>query len=77
MEHPPYSPDLNPCDYDVFNKIKNPIRGKRFNNASDLEEAVEESIRDANENNKLQGGIKLPYRWRDVSEGGGDYLPPE
>ena len=27
LEHPPYSLDLNPCDYDLFTKVKDPLRG--------------------------------------------------
>ena len=28
--HPPYSPDLSPCDYAIFNPLKKALRGKRF-----------------------------------------------
>ena len=27
LEHPPYSPDMSPCDYDLFAKVKEPLRG--------------------------------------------------
>ena len=27
LEHPPYSPDLSPCDYDLIPKFKAPLRG--------------------------------------------------
>ena len=30
MEHPPYSPDLAPCDFYLFPKCKMLIRGKHF-----------------------------------------------
>ena len=30
MGHPPYSPDMNPCDFDLFAKMKLPFRGFRF-----------------------------------------------
>ena len=26
LEHPPYSPDMSPCDYDLFTKVKKPLR---------------------------------------------------
>ena len=32
INHPPYSPDMNPRDY-VFNKLKQPLRGIRLKNA--------------------------------------------
>jgi hypothetical protein len=25
LEHPPYSPDISPCDYDPFTKMKEPL----------------------------------------------------
>jgi len=31
LEQPPYSPDMNPCDYDLFAKMKEPLRGLRYN----------------------------------------------
>ena len=27
LEHPPCSPDASPCDYDLFAKVKEPLRG--------------------------------------------------
>ena len=30
MEHPPYSPDLAPCDFFLFPKIKSELKGTRF-----------------------------------------------
>ncbi|CAH1990549.1 unnamed protein product [Acanthoscelides obtectus] len=38
LEHPPYSPDLSPNDFFTFPKIKNRLRGQRFQSP---EEAVE------------------------------------
>ncbi|CAH1994251.1 unnamed protein product [Acanthoscelides obtectus] len=39
LDHPPYSPDLNPNDSFTFPKIKNRLRGQRFQSP---EEAVDE-----------------------------------
>jgi len=30
MEHPPYNPDLAPCDFFLFQKIKSALKGTRF-----------------------------------------------
>jgi len=30
LEHPPYSPDLTPCDFYLFPKIKSVLRGTHF-----------------------------------------------
>ena len=39
--HPPYSPDLAPCDYHLFPKLKKEIGDRRFQNDEEVEEAVE------------------------------------
>jgi transposase len=31
-DHPPYSPDLAPCDYHLFTYLKNWLRSQCFNN---------------------------------------------
>ena len=33
MEHPPYSPDLAPCDFFLIPKIKSALKGTRFESA--------------------------------------------
>ncbi|EFN68500.1 Histone-lysine N-methyltransferase SETMAR, partial [Camponotus floridanus] len=30
LDHPPYSPDLAPCDYFLFPKVKSELKGTRF-----------------------------------------------
>ena len=30
VAQPPYSPDLVPCDFWLFPKLKSPLKGKRF-----------------------------------------------
>ena len=45
LEHPPYSPDMNPCDYDLFAKMKEPLRGTRYNTRDEFIRAKGRSIR--------------------------------
>ena len=33
----PYSPDLAPCDFWLFPKLKSPLKGKRFQTASEIQ----------------------------------------
>ena len=35
MSHPPYSPDLAPCDFFVFPHVKNQLRGTRYDSPQD------------------------------------------
>ncbi|CAH2010652.1 unnamed protein product [Acanthoscelides obtectus] len=51
LDHPPYSPDLTPNDFFTFPKIKNRLRGQRFQSP---EEAV-----DAFKNARMQMCINL------------------
>lgn len=36
IEQPPYSPDLAPCDFFLFPKLKLPLRGRRFESIEDI-----------------------------------------
>ena len=38
MTQPPYSPDLAPCDFWLFPKLKSPFKGKRFQTISEIQE---------------------------------------
>ena len=38
--HPPYSPDLAPCDFWLFSKVKMAMKGKRFELIQDIEAAA-------------------------------------
>jgi len=38
--HPPQSPDLEPCDFSLFPKVKITMKGKRFESIQDIEAAT-------------------------------------
>ena len=38
--HPPYSPDLAPCDFWFFPKVKITMKGERFESIQDIEAAT-------------------------------------
>jgi hypothetical protein len=48
MDHPPYSPDLAPCDFWLFPKLKNAL--KRFADFSDIQCNVKTLLRGIPEN---------------------------
>ncbi|CAH2011154.1 unnamed protein product [Acanthoscelides obtectus] len=54
LDHPPYSPDLSPNDFFTFPKIKNRLRGQRFQSPEEAVDAFKNGILDlpANEWNK-------------------------
>lgn len=44
MDHPPYSPDLSPNDYFTFPRIKDLLRGQRFQGPEEAVEAYKSTI---------------------------------
>ena len=38
VTQPPYSPDLAPCDFWLFPKLKPPLKGKRFQTSHEIQE---------------------------------------
>lgn len=46
LSHPPYSPDLAPCDFFLFPVIKKKLRGKRFPSPEDAVNAFITAIND-------------------------------
>ena len=44
LDHPPYSPDLSPPDFDLFPKLKEPSRGIRYKSLDELECAVNREV---------------------------------
>ena len=40
LEQPPYSPDLTPCDFFLFPKLKEVIKGTRFQDSDAIKTAV-------------------------------------
>ena len=49
VSHPPYSPDLAPCDFFLFPSVKEKIRGTNFDSADDATCAFIEAISDVNQ----------------------------
>jgi hypothetical protein len=36
VPHPPYSPDLAPCDFFLFPRLKSTLKGKRFEDVAEI-----------------------------------------
>ena len=46
LDHPPYSPDLAPCDFWLFPTVKSQLSDRRFSRPKDLARAVWAILRD-------------------------------
>ena len=44
VRHPPYSPDLAPCDFCLFPKLKEKLRGCHYETIDEMKEAVTKVI---------------------------------
>jgi hypothetical protein len=74
LPYPPYSPDMSPPDFDLFPKIKKPLRGKRFRSIEEVSNVVTRVIRGINNEGVLAGIQDLPKRWTAVIKHNGDYI---
>ena len=64
LPHPPYSPDLAPCDFFLFPRIKKELKGKRFDKAPHLARAVQ-AVVDAIPKEDYENSFKT---WRNPLE---------
>ncbi|XP_035828791.1 histone-lysine N-methyltransferase SETMAR-like [Aplysia californica] len=44
LEHPPYSPDLAPCNFHLLPKGEKMLQGRRFEDEDQIQEAVSKSL---------------------------------
>lgn len=74
LPHPPYSPDLAPCDYYLFPNLKRWLAGKRFGSNNEVEEATNAYFEDFSQAYFLKGIELLEKRWTKCIELEGDYV---
>ena len=74
LYHPPYSPDISPCDFDLIPKVKEPLRGRRFKTIPDIIDAVGRSVRTINKTGAATGTMRLPHPWERVLHNVGEYI---
>ncbi|CAK9801815.1 Histone-lysine N-methyltransferase SETMAR [Anthophora quadrimaculata] len=43
-QHPPYSPDLAPCDYFLFPKLHLAMKGNRFTSIEDIQRSTTSNL---------------------------------
>ncbi|EZA50295.1 Histone-lysine N-methyltransferase SETMAR, partial [Ooceraea biroi] len=73
LPHPPYSPDLTPCDIFLFPNLKSWLGGQKFSSNEEVI-AVNEYF-DGFDTAYFSEGIKqLEHRWTKCVELEGDYI---
>ena len=77
VPHPEYLPNLNPPDFDIFNRIKRRLRARRFATPQELKTRVGVIIQELNQDqgpNRMKGTTYLPIRWEHVIKAKGEYI---
>ncbi|UYV63819.1 K02A2.6-like, partial [Cordylochernes scorpioides] len=54
MPQPPYSPDLAPCDFFLFPKLKRPMKGRRYATLDEIKTASKEELKKILKNDFLK-----------------------
>ena len=65
---------LSSCNYDLFDKVKEPPWGTPYNTRDELIHALEQSIWNINKDGHADGVRHLPNIWQKVIIKGGDYI---
>ena len=74
IEPPPYSPDLAPCDFWLFSKVKQPLRGKVFKTIDNVIEAVNTQLNQLKNEDFEQCFQSWIYRLKKCKDIGGKYV---
>ncbi|PNF29904.1 hypothetical protein B7P43_G07269, partial [Cryptotermes secundus] len=74
LQHPPYSPDLSPCDFHIFEDLKRGIRGHRFASDEDVCNWVKTWFRRQPTSFFKDGIDRLISQWDKCINSFGDYF---
>ncbi len=74
ISHPPYSPDLAPCDYWAFPHLKNIVQGRRFESVDDLKIEISQALRAIPAAEFEEALKKLEMRYEKCVERNGGYF---
>ncbi|KAG5331324.1 SETMR methyltransferase, partial [Acromyrmex charruanus] len=74
MPQPPYSPDLIPCDFFLFPKLKRPMKGRRYATIEEIKTASKEELNKITKNDFLKCFEDWKKRWHKCIISDGDYF---
>ena len=74
MPHPPYSPDLAPCDFFLFPTLKKALRGIQFDTLEEAQQQARHVLRDIPEETYHKAILDLVDRWHKCIEARGHYF---
>ncbi len=74
LSHPPYSPDLAPCDYFLFPTLINLLRGHRFHSLNDMKTGVARALKSIDPAEMAAAIHAMPIRWMKCVKAEGEYF---
>jgi len=72
--HPPYSPDLAPCDFFLFPKMKLQLKGRRFDGLEDIQRESQNVLGKLREQDFQHAFQQWQRRWDRCVAAHGDYF---
>lgn len=74
LPQPPYSPDLAPCDFWLFAKLKIPLRGHRFDRIEEIEAETKKALKAIPKEDFSKCFDEWKNRWHKCIGAEGDYF---
>ena len=74
MPQSPYSPDLAPCDFFLFSKLKRPMKGRRYAMIEEIKAASKEELNKITKKDFLKCFEDWKKRWHKCIISDGDYF---
>jgi len=74
LQHPPYSPELAPSDFWLFDTLKLSLRGRQFPSRSSLGSAVYQSLKHISKDSYKKCYEKWVGHWQLCLDKEGDYV---
>ena len=74
LDHPPYSPDLAPCDFYLFPKVKSALKGTRFESVEAVKEKAARVLKELKEQNFQHCFEQWKIRIERCRDRGGVYI---
>ncbi|PNF14609.1 hypothetical protein B7P43_G12122 [Cryptotermes secundus] len=74
VPHPPYSPDLAPCDFLLFHKMKIKLKGRRFDTVEEIQAEMQTVLNTLPKKDFQDAFEKWQERWDRCMRTKGDYF---
>ena len=74
IAHPPYSPDLAPCNFFLFPRMKRQMKGKRFADVSEVKKKTLEVLNNISTEEFQKCFQQWEKRWNKCIEAKGEYF---